>query len=99
MSVQAGIEVETDIAELVGEMPEVPCQHTDHGNDPDAHDGRASHYAQGRCVNPSCMRVAPVLPLCQKFIDFAMANDLFCRECFDVRPGVEVLRVLAPIKP
>jgi len=97
MTVQAGIETETDLELLVGEMPAVPCEHPDHAKDPEAHGGDATHYAQGHCINPKCSFVGRLLPMCQPFINWAMTHDLYCPVCHSADPGVQVLRVVAPI--
>ena len=97
MTVQAGIEVSLEM--LVGEMPAVACAHQDHQSDPEGHSGDASHYTMWRCLNPQCGWSSAVLPICQRFIDWAMSNDLNCRSCKHASEGKAAIRVLAPIKP
>lgn len=96
MTVQAGIEIDVDLATIVGEMPAVPCEHPHHTDDPAWHDGEASVYAQGRCA--TCERVGPLFASCKKFIDRALAGHLVCARCGQVDPGAQVLHILGPVK-
>lgn len=85
-----------DLELLVGEMPEVECAHPDHADDPEAHEGDATHYAQARCT--SCARIGKVVPLCERFVAFAATGFLHCPKCGHLAPGLTVLRILGPVK-
>jgi hypothetical protein len=98
MTVQAGVELDLDIAALVGEMEELPCEHGEHQTDPIWHDqGPSSHYLRGAC---DCGREPVVFAACNKFVDHVTANCIMrCSKCKIERPATDFLTVLAPVKP
>lgn len=96
MTVQAGIEVDVDLAELVGEMPEVPCEHGAHHEDPEWHDnGAATHYLHGSC---ECGR-DKVFAACQAFVNHVIADfEMRCNQCQAERPAKDFITILGPVK-
>ena len=96
MTVQAGVEVDIDLATLVGEMPVVPCEHGAHNEDLEWHDqGPATHYLHGSC---ECGR-DKVFAACQTFVGLCIAGfDMRCNQCKAERPATEFITVLGPVK-
>lgn len=100
MTVQAGIELDLDIAALIGEMPEVPCESPHHGKMPSHHHGEATHYGR---TNHKCEARASgkVVAVCKPFAEhyITQADSLgTCPFCFKVITGREYFEVLGPIK-
>lgn len=95
MTVQAGIESVTDLEVLVGEMPVVPCEHSQHGVPGKPHsDEPASHYMQCICDCAS----GYVYAACPKFVEY-IASDIMvrCSRCGTTGLTTELVLVLAPI--
>ena len=95
MTVQAGVEVDVDIATLVGEMPVVPCEHGAHNEDPEWHDkGDATHYLHGSC---ECGR-DKVFAACQTFVSHVTTGfPMRCSQCMAERPASDFLTILGPV--
>lgn len=96
MTVQAGIEVDVDLAALVGEMPTVPCEHAGHEYDLIYHDkGDATHYVHGAC---KCGR-DKVFAVCLSFANIIKCDaELRCGQCNVYMPASFFLTILGPIK-
>lgn len=85
-----------DIELIVGEMPEVPCEHPKHASN-FAHSGPASHYVTGRCG--SCGGNWATTAICQRFVDFLTRNaKVRCSICGYTAPASEIVRILGPVK-
>jgi ribosomal protein S27E len=87
----------TDLELLVGEMPDVPCEHSAHGTGFGSHDlGPATHYLRGSC--PRCSRDV-IFAACSEFVAFAKSNsDVSCYDCGHTSSSSEVLRILGPVR-
>lgn len=95
MTVQAGIELDLDIAALVGEMEEQTCESCSH--DERHEDGPATHYARVQCdcgVNVIKAYCAWMVALIR------LDRSVFCFNClthFD--KAQDHITILAPVKP
>ena len=96
MTVQAGIEAETDLALLVGEFEEQGCEHSQHGNDRKDHqDTPASHYVRGYCT---CFGWSEAYAACPKFVAWILSGKRNrCPDCGHVSTTLEMFEVLGPI--
>jgi phage FluMu protein Com len=95
MTVQAGIEVETDLELLVGDMPAIPCEHHQHASLSSQHGGPATHYIQCRC--PECGEAGSVRAACEPFVKHSRTGSLRCPHCNSLVDGVKSVIILAPI--
>ena len=98
MTAQAGIELETDIAALIGEMPTVPCEHSQHGTHHLHSDEPASHYIRAWC---DCGDSHPrrAYAACPSFVQFALSTKRNrCPSCGCRGRANEMFEVLGPIK-
>lgn len=76
---------DTDIAALVGEMEDVPCESLGHGNETDAHEGNATHYARITC--PSC-DVNKIKAYCAPFVAYVTGDGFIrCSDCGGIHAG------------
>lgn len=96
MTVQAGIELDLDLATLVGEMEAPPCEHSQHQTNHRAHgDEAASHYIQGFCV---CKGWSDAYAACPKFVAHVQTGGLNrCPDCGYYAPRNTMFKVLGPI--
>ena len=96
MTVQAGIEVETDLELLVGEMPAIPCEHSMHRVQLTQHeDAPATHYVQAIC---QCGPPSYAYAACPKFVELINSNSIIqCASCLTIQRTTDMFRVLAPI--
>lgn len=94
MTVQAGIEVDTDLELMVGEMPELACEHSQHGSERHAHDdGPAKFY--GRGVHDQCGYRTPAIAICAAFAGMAMSEaPMFCNGCRWLGTARELTEIL-----
>lgn len=89
-------QLDTDIAVLVGELAEVQCEHSQHGEHPSHTDQPASHYIRGRC--PGCSPVGRVYPACPGFVMATMLYEhLVCPRCQTKSPTNECFTILGPV--
>lgn len=98
MTVQAGIEVETDLEVLVGEFEEQACEHQQHeARQGLTHDsGPAKFYARGIC--PKCGFFGEVRAVCARYAAVSRTNIIMrCIDCRHLGPAYEMTQVLAPI--
>ena len=100
MTVQAGTEVDVDLATLVGEMEAPPCESAHHGDTKYIHDdGAATHYVQS--FHPCNGPVGMITARCAKAAASiqAAANQMAgCEECGDRGPLSKFIIVLGPIQ-
>lgn len=96
MTVQAGIEVETDLESLVGEMPAIPCEHSQHETRTDVHgEGPATHYVIGKC---DCSEPTVAYAICQRFVDYIRSDQKrYCPSCGFVQRTTERFKIVGPI--
>ncbi len=96
MTVQAGIEVETDLELLVGEFEEQACEHSEHQIKRDCHgDEPASHYVRGYC---HCRGYTDIYAACPKFVAWILSGVRNrCPGCGYIAFTTEAFEVLAPI--
>lgn len=91
MTVQAGVEVDVDLATLVGEMEALPCESAGHGES--HYGGSATHYIKwtepcGQSVKAYCYTV----------VQMVQANLPFhCHDCGYVAPAGKCGQVLGPV--
>lgn len=93
-------ELDVDIAALVGEMADVPCESPSHASVPDWHDdGPATHYALALhgCVGPA----GTVLPVCGTYA--ALTRNIAAERCHCAHCGQkfsradEIVTILGPV--
>jgi hypothetical protein len=95
MTVQAGIEVETDLALLVGEMPAIPCEHSQHQTHRHHGDQPASHYVRGFCI---CYGWTEAYAACPRFVAWIQSDaPNRCPECRATSTATQMFQVLSPI--
>jgi hypothetical protein len=96
MTVQAGIEVETDLELLVGEFEEQACEHSQHLVRPTFHaDEPASHYIRGYCP---CSGYSDLYAACPKFVAWIRRGTRNrCPACGHIAITTEVFEILGPI--
>lgn len=95
MTVQAGTELTLEL--LVGDMPEIPCEHSQHGTDSRFHqDEAATHYVQGFC---RCSGWTEAYAACPKFVASIQESGLNrCPRCGYLARRNTVFKVLGPIE-
>ena len=97
MTVQAGIEVETDLATLVGEFEEQACEHSQHGTHHLHNDEPASHYIRAWCDCDDC-GPSIAYAACPSFVAFALSSQRnMCPLCGYRGRANEMFEVLGPI--
>ncbi|MFJ4288013.1 hypothetical protein ACIPY0_20420 [Paenarthrobacter nicotinovorans] len=99
MTVQAGVEFETDLDLLVGDMPAIPCESKDHGTGNKHHDdGPATHYAQ--FFHPCHGSIGEIRPVCHRSASemqkYASCTAK-CRRCGEKNLLSAFMIVLSPI--
>ena len=95
MTVQAGIEVDVDIATLVGELDELGCESSGHDSEHDVHGaGPATHY-----VRVTCSHMTTVKAYCQGFVDSLTEGIIVSFPCGEDLPSTFCTKILAPVKP
>lgn len=96
MTVQAGIEVETDLEVMVGEFEEQACEHSQHPSGHKNHqESPASHYVRGYCP---CYGWTDVYAACPRFVAFVRSGTLNrCPDCGHFGTTDEMFEILAPI--
>lgn len=89
--------IETDISVLVGQMPDIPCEHSQHGKPGAAHDdGPATHYIQSFCND--CYIEPTVLAACQAFTNLELQDlNVHCTSCRRITPASQGLKILGPV--
>lgn len=100
MTVQAGTELDLDIAALVGEMEAPPCESAHHCNPRYVnHEGEATHYVQSfhPCNGPVGRITARCTPAAEA-IQSAAQELAKCEQCGDIGPLSKFLIVIGPIK-
>lgn len=89
-------QLDTDIEALVGELEDVACEHSQHGEHPSHTDQPASHYIHGRC--PNCEPQGTVYPACPGFVVATMLYEyILCRRCNTQSPTNECFTILGPV--
>jgi hypothetical protein len=100
MTVQTGIELDVDIAAMVGELEAPPCESANHA-DPKYlhHEGQATHYVQSfhPCAGPVGMITARCTPAANA-IKSAAQELAKCEQCGDMGPLSKFIIVLGPIQ-
>ena len=77
--------LDIDLALMVGEMEAVPCESLGHGNESDAHEGHATHYARITC--PFC-DVNKIKAYCAPFVAYVTSGGLIrCSNCRGTHAG------------
>jgi hypothetical protein len=86
-----------DLELLIGDMPAVPCEHSEHNIPGLPHDdGPATRYSQTRCT--FCRSRGPVIAVCKTFANWALGNwPLRCRYCLTPGRASEVVTILGPV--
>jgi len=95
MTVQAGTELDLDLAALVGEMEAPPCESNGHGLAAayGHHGGNATHYV--KWVEPCGTSVKAY---CTTVIKMIESNLPFrCKDCGYVAPAAECATILGPV--
>lgn len=99
MSIAAGIEVETDLATLVGELEEQACESLHHEDAKAVHDdGPATHYVQSfhQCYG----RIGNISTRCAKAAKAIQSHALSltqCGNCGEVDVLLNFITVIGPI--
>lgn len=99
MTVQAGIEVETDLEVLVGEMPAIPCENSGHGtNAVHPAGGEATHMFRGKC--PACKEVGELQAVCAALVKSIRKPNVKgrCDACGHRDTGLKFIETLEPIR-
>jgi len=73
------LEIGLDLALMVGEMQQLPCEHSQHGTANDIHAGPATYYVSSGCDN--CGIASVVFAACQKFVDAVVSGDTGHCDC------------------
>lgn len=89
-------ELDIDIAAIVGEMDDVPCEHSQHGVHKYHSDEPASHYVWAHCRG--CSDPAKVYAACPRYVQtlITIANHR-CTRCGNIAPTSEVFKILGPV--
>jgi hypothetical protein len=97
MTVQAGIELDLDIAAMVGELEAPKCEHTQHQTYRDVHaDKPASHYIRGYC---ECTGWSEAYAACPKFVSKIQQNGWNeCPGCDRIEQMSYFFQILGPIQ-
>jgi hypothetical protein len=91
--------LDLDLAALMGELPDVPCESLGHnsGRHPENHSGPAAYYARVICVGCG---MNTIKAYCEAFAVWVSspnpAHYVEC-ECGQVDPASEVITVLGPV--
>lgn len=90
---------DADIAVLVGEFEQIPCEFPQHAKGGRGHDnGPATHYASGQC--PECDTRMDASAVCQAFTDAVLSNAIMsCSKCGAQNPSRQLINILGPVKP
>lgn len=95
MTVQAGIEVEVDLATLVGQMDAPTCEHSQHQTHRHHSDEAASHYVRGFCV---CYGWTDAYAACPRFVSYILSDvPNRCPDCKTISTTSRMFKVLGPI--
>ena len=96
MTVQAGTALDLDLELMVGEMPTMPCEHSQHHARSDVHgEGPATHYVIGRC---DCSEPTIVYAICQRFVEYIRSDQKrSCPSCGFVQRTTERFQIIGPI--
>ena len=87
--------LDLDLAALVGELPAVPCEHSQHGHHPNHGGGAATHYVRGICL---CSGPTEAYAACPKFVRFVRSSELtICGQCGRVATRNEQFEVVGPV--
>lgn len=89
--------LDLDIAALVGEQEDQPCEHSAHGSSENHADEPASHYIRGglACGCP----VTDIYPACPRFVAYIQTTDTGrCSVCRIPVTVTEQFQIIAPIK-
>lgn len=91
------MDLSLDIAVLVGEMEDMPCESAGHVIESQAHDeGPATHYARAHC--PACGNTA-VKAYCLTFVAVISMNPLLeCPVCGCAGRAIDMVTILGPVK-
>lgn len=88
--------LDTDLALLVGEIEQIPCELPQHGRHPIHTDAPASHYIRSRC--PECGDDTGVIAACPGFVAAVRANLRgLCRECNASHNALDIVAILGPV--
>jgi len=84
---------QTDIAALVGEMEDVACESTGHGNQ--HHGGAAVSYARVDCIDCG---TSVIKSYCATMIGFVRGNLMVaCSQCLRKDRALDVITILGPV--
>ena len=87
--------LDLDLATIVGEMEDVPCEHSQHGRHPNHGGGPATHYVRGICL---CSGPTEAYAACPKFVRFARSSEMsICGQCGRLATGNEQFEVVGPV--
>ena len=96
MTVQAGVEISLEL--LVGEMPTIPCEHSQHHVGGTAHGGEATHYSQRNCT--FCGDISEIQAVCLPFATHVLTDGLLrCMACEKDGNAHLIRKILGLVKP
>lgn len=86
-------QLDVDIAVLVGELAEVPCEAAGH-HEQHPSNGPATHYARVTC--PGCS-ANTIKTYCNEMVLRVSLNMSTKCQCGDIRPALEAITILGPV--
>jgi hypothetical protein len=97
MTVQAGTELDLDLAAMVGEMEAPPCEHSQHEAriGKSHNDEPATHYARGHC---ECFGTTEIYAICPGFAAWIPSGvPIRCAKCKTHTYSDLMYEIVAPI--
>lgn len=90
-------DTELDLFSLVGAMPDVACEHSQHEGE--HADGPAAYYVKTACKNTGCSNYPKILAFCEFVVQiyYFGGAELECRECGTSGSGPEFWTLLGKI--
>jgi len=87
--------LDLDLATLVGELEDVPCESAGHGM-AYMHDGPATHYAEWSCQG--CGQHF-LKAYCGPFVKFIQTpnHEIWCPRCFHTHDAPKTVTILGPV--
>lgn len=85
--------LDLDLAALVGELEDVPCESLTHATHPE-HGGAATHYARVHC--PECS-YSDLKAYCGPFVEFIKNDGPIRCFCERLLPASRIFTILGPV--